>query len=106
MELAYYWSSIPIGPENAITYEQLCFKWHVSRRHVRRILHELSMWDNGDGFVLIRSSQYVGFYRTDDRAEIERFKRETISRATKTFAPLRKINRILGVSDNQLSIEF
>ena len=76
MELAYYWSSIPIGPENAITYEQLCFKWHVSRRHVRRILHELSMWDNGDGFVLIRSSQYVGFYRTDDRAEIERFKRD------------------------------
>lgn len=99
-----YWNSIPIGYENRATYSDLMDLWGVSRRHVRLILHHLSAQDNGDGFVLIRSASSKGFYRTDDPEEIERYRREVISRASNTFSMLRKINRITGEDPSQLKI--
>ena len=95
-ELARFWNDIPIGKEFAISYLELCSLWNLSERAVRSRLHELSYFDNGDSFILIRSSNGRGFYRTDDISEIERYKRECTSRAKKTFAPLRKIRRVLS----------
>lgn len=91
-----YYNDIPIGKENAVTYPILCAKWGVSPRTVRRILHELSYMDNGDGYIIIRSSHGKGFYKTDNIAEIERYKKECTNRARHTFAPLRKIRRVLN----------
>lgn len=93
--LELYWNDIPIGKENAATYTQLCAMWNMSERAVRQKLHDLSYFDNGDQYILIRSSHGKGFYRTDDTAEIERYKRECTNRARHTFAPLRKIRRVL-----------
>lgn len=103
-KLAYYWACIPTGKDKAITYSELCKKWDCTARKVRHILHELSYYDDGDSLILIRSSHGKGFYKTDDVQEIERYKKECINRARHTFAPLRKINRVLNVNDMQLDL--
>lgn len=95
-ELERYWADIPVGRENAITYIRLEHKWGMSERRVRMMLAELSSFDNGDNYILIRSSAGRGFYLSDDPAEIAAYKRECRSRAVKTFAPLKKINRVLA----------
>lgn len=94
--LAKWWNDIPIGKDHAASYSELCSIWNISERSVRFRLHELSYFDNGDSFILIRSSQGKGFYRTDDIADIERYKKECTNRAKRTFAPLRKIRRVLS----------
>lgn len=101
-----YWASIPIGKENAITYADLMRMWGINKRGVRFKLHQLSQQDNGDGLVLIRSSKLRGFYRTDNREEIEAYRQEVYNRARHTFAPFRKIDRILGHNEAQLVIEL
>ena len=94
-ELDAYWESIPVGKENAISYAVLECKWGVNERQVRKLLADLSGFDNGDNYILIRSSKGAGFYRSDDPQEIADYKRECRSRALNTFVPLRKINRVL-----------
>ena len=95
-DLEYYWECLPIGRENAITYQELCAKWNCCERKVRSILHELSYNDNGDDLILIRSSRGKGFYRTNNVADIESYRKECTNRARRTFAPLRKIRRVLN----------
>lgn len=104
--LASYWASIPIGKANKKTYAQLSDEWGMSRRSVRLVLHQLSEWDNGDDLVLVRSAKSSGFYRTADRAEIERYGREVMARATSHFAPMKKVRRILNEDGSQLKIIF
>lgn len=99
-----YWSELPEGRENAWGYDRLCSEWGMTERGVRRILHELSGYDNGDNLILIRSSHGRGFYKTDDRAEIEDYRRECLNRGKRTFAPLRKIDRVLKPEVCQLSM--
>ena len=106
MKLEEYWDLIPIGKENRVTYSDLCLDWGMSERAVRNVLHQLSMRDDGSDYVLIRSSKLRGFYRTDNREEIEAYRREVYNRARHTFAPFRKIDRILGHDENQLVIEL
>ena len=93
--LEWYWQSIPVGKQFAVSYARLEVMWGMSERRVRMMLAELSGYDNGDNYILIRSSGCKGFYRTDDPADIDAYKRECRSRATKTFAPLKKINKVL-----------
>lgn len=93
--LEMFYADIPIGREHAVTYTELQTKWHCSDRKVRAILHDLSYHDNGDGYILIRSSRGKGFYKTNDRTDIEMYRRECTNRAKRTFAPLRKIKRVL-----------
>lgn len=95
-DLLWYWNSLPIGRENAVTYPELELSWGMSSRAVRLRLAELSSFDNGDNFILIRSSAGKGFYLSDDPDEITAYKHECRSRAIKTFAPLKKINRVLA----------
>lgn len=104
-DLQAYWDTIPVGRNNAATYADLCCAWEVRERKARMILHKLSLFDSGDDFILIRSSSAKGFFRTDDRGEIEAYKRECLAKGRSNFAPIRKINRVLRANDSQLTIE-
>lgn len=99
--LAVYWSELPIGKENAVDYPQLCNMWGRSARKVRIILHELSHYDNGDDYILIRSSKSKGFYKTDDKEEISAYRKECLNKGRSIFAPVRKCNRILKADATQ-----
>lgn len=103
MTLEKYWSELPIGRENAATYEKLCARWNKRERDVRSLLHELSAFDNGDDYILIRSSKGKGFYRTDDAEEIIAYKQECLSKGKSVFAPVRKCNRVLRANKTQYS---
>lgn len=99
--LELYWQEIPEGKENAVDYPHLCEMWDRSEREARRILHELSLYDNGDDFVLIRSGRSKGFYKTDDTDEIEAYRKECLSKGRSIFAPVKKCNRILKAETKQ-----
>lgn len=96
-----YWESIPIDEQNAVSYEELCAKWGVNERKARQILHDLSSIDNGDDYILIRSSRAKGFFRTSDRERIEKYKRECLNKGRSNLAPVKKINRVLNSDDIQ-----
>ena len=99
------WNDIPVGKENAVTYSALCGLWKCDERTARARLHELSLYDNGDDFILIRSGGCKGFYKTDDAKEIEAYKRECLNKGRSVFAPVKKINRVLSANKDQYSIE-
>ena len=103
-KLEAYWNDIPTEKKNAADYATLCAWWQTDERRVRQILHELSGFDNGDNFILIRSSANRGFYKTDDQGEIESYKRECLNRGRNVFAPIKKINRVLAANDSQYSM--
>lgn len=105
MTLAVYWNDIPVGRENAITYDVLRNLWGCNTRQARAILHELSSYDNGDNYILIRSGGCKGFYKTDDEAEITAYKRECLSKGKSVFAPVKKINRVLNANTEQYAFE-
>lgn len=97
--IEWYWESIPVGVQHAVSYDMLEIAWGMGKRDVRKMLADLSSFDNGDNYILIRSSKGKGFYRSDDPDEIADYKRECRSRALNTFAPLKKINRVLCALD-------
>lgn len=99
------WDNIPVGKENAITYPELCDLWECTERTAREMLHDLSRYDNGDDYILIRSSSGKGFYKTDDEAEIKAYKRECLNKGRSVFAPIKKINRVLNANTEQYSFE-
>lgn len=103
VEYTTYWNDIPAGKENAATYEDLCYMWNCDPRKARAILHELSAFDNGDNYILIRSSAGKGFYKTDDETEIRAYKRECLNKGRSVFAPVKKINRVLTENTTQYS---
>lgn len=102
--VALYWDDIPVGKSNAIAYETLCVMWGCDKRTARAILHELSLYDNGDNYILIRSGGCKGFYKTDDENEIQAYKRECLNKGRSVFAPIKKINRVLSADAGQLSL--
>ena len=102
-KLALYWEDLPTGKENAYTYDDLCYIWKCEPRKARAILHELSRYDNGDNYILIRSSSGRGFYKTDDEGEIIAYKHECLNKGRSVFAPVKKINRVLNANTEQLS---
>lgn len=104
IKLSEYWKDIPVGKKNAVTYTILCAFWGVCERRARKILHELSLYDNGDDFVLIRSGKSRGFYKTDDKAEIEAYRKECLNKGRSIFAPVKKCNRILRAGDGQTEL--
>lgn len=104
-EAELYWNDIPIGKENAVTYQALIDLWGKSERQIRAILHELSLYDNGDDYVLIRSASGKGFYRSDDEATIKAYRQECLNKGKSIFAPVKKINRILNADVSQIEFE-
>lgn len=104
--LELYWSEIPVGKENAVTRQELCAMWSLTDRGARLVLHELSRYDNGDDYILIRSGMNRGFYKTTDPDEIAAYRKECINKGRSHFAPLRKINRVTTeLNANQYSME-
>lgn len=102
--LELYWSEIPTGKENAVSYDDLREMWNKDKRTVRRILHELSCIDTGDNYVLIRSGKTRGFYKTDDLDEIAAYRKECLNKGRSVFAPVKKCNRVLNAGGGQLEI--
>ena len=102
-ELEMHWNAIPIGKENALTYTDMFMLWGITPRKARAILHDLSLYDSGDDYILIRSSKNKGFYRTDDKDEIQAYKRECLAKGRSIFAPVKKINRVLNANGVQYS---
>lgn len=98
-----HYESIPIGKENAISREALCALWGKNARSVRRTIEKLRRHDNGDDFVIVSTAHQAGYFRSNDREDIVAFKAEVTRRGKHTFRPLHKVNRILGVHENQLS---
>lgn len=104
--LAQYWDQLPIGKENAMTYGELCNAWNMTERQARHTLQELSGFDNGDNYILIRSSANRGFYKTDNEAELKAYRKECLNKGRSIFAPVKKINRVLQtMGDMQINIE-
>lgn len=99
----FYWDDIPVGKENAVTYEDLIKLWNVDRRKIRYILHELSAFDNGDDYILVRSSSCKGFFKTDDIDVINAYRKECLNKGKSVFAPVKKINRVLRNNTEQYS---
>ena len=102
--LSMYWEEIPIGKENAVSYDDLRDMWNKDKRSVRHILHDLSLYDNGDNYVLIRSGKTRGFYKTDDHDEIAAYRKECLNKGRSMFAPVKKCNRVLNDGGGQLEI--
>lgn len=104
-ELLNYWAALPIDTSGIVaTYDDLCSVWHCDKRRVRAILAALSDYDNGDGYILIRSSHSAGFYLTKDRDKIAAYRREVYGRAMNTLRPLKKIKRVLNRNE-QITID-
>lgn len=120
-ELLKYWESIPCDDKvnkvinssgelvfskyTFFTYGDLQDKWKVNRRACRAIVAELSAFDSGDDYILIRSSHDGGgFYKTRDHAKIEAYRKEVYNRAMNTLKPLKKIKRVLNRNE-QITID-
>ena len=103
--LETFWNDIPVGKGNAITYAELCELWKCTERTARDMLHKLSIYDNGDNYILIRSGGRKGFYKTDDESEIIAYKRECLNKGRSICAPVKKINRVLTANVEQLTFE-
>ena len=100
-----YWSEIPVGKENAASYPELMMLWGKNARDVRQILHDLSACDNGDDFILIRSAKKGGgFYKTDNPDDIKAYREECLAKGRSTFAPVKKINRVLRNNVEQITM--
>jgi len=101
-KLELYWSEIPVGKANAVSYSELMVMWDKKERDVRMILHALSAFDNGDDYILIRSAKNRGgFYRTDNPDDIKAYREECLAKGRSTFAPVKKINRVLNKNETQ-----
>lgn len=105
LKLELFWNDIPVGKEKAVDYDELSALWDKSEREVRRILHFLSLLDNGDEYILIRSGKNKGFFKTSDEKEIEAYKKECLQKGRSVFAPIRKINRVLSNNAEQFTFE-
>lgn len=98
------YNDIPKGRKNAISRQELAARWGVSDREVRRRVQELRCTDFYDNYIIISTSSGRGYYKTDDREEIRRYKNEIMRRATNTFKPLDRINKVLGCPGDQMSL--
>ena len=112
-QLAKYWRDIPADDDESIDldfeafpvqYFHLCEKWNCSARHVRDILAALSWYDNGDNYILIRSSSNCGFFKSKKPEVIAAYRREVYNRAMNTLKPLKKIKRVLNRNE-QITID-
>lgn len=104
-KLNFYWDDIPTNRFEAVTYNVLKMWWGLNEREVRRVLHALSAYDNGDNYILIRSGRTKGFYKSDDEEEIKAYKQECLNKGRSVFAPVKKINRILKANKTQYTLK-
>lgn len=102
MNIELYWNSLPNSPGEAMSYEDLIILWKMDKRKVRRMLHDLSVWDDGSDEIIIRSSK-GGFYKTANKAIISAYRKEVLNRGRRVFACLAKVDRVLKRNEYQLN---
>lgn len=102
----FYYDSIPVGRENAITRAELARRWGVTQDKARHIIAALRAEDCGDDYIIFSSSdpQNPGYYKTDDATERRAYMAETKRRAINTFKPLKKAQRIENGNSEQYSL--
>ena len=91
-------NDIPLGRQNAISRKALAKMWKCSERDVRRFVANLRRVPGGDGCAILSTSSTspVGYWRSDNPAEIQAFILETENRARHTFLSLRDARRVLN----------
>lgn len=104
IDMTKYYDTLPIGAANAVTYDELCEMWNCDVRTARYILHDLSTYDNGDDFVVIRSANGKGFYKTNNPATIQAYINEIRRKGISLLATIKKPCRILKRDYSQFSI--
>ena len=80
-------TDIPIGRENAITREELMRKTGLSDRTIRREIECYRRTLPEDGYIVMSTSHGTGYWRTNDKDEIDQFIGETICRTNNTRKP-------------------
>ena len=87
---------IPIGRENAITRSDLAKLWKMDDRTVRETIAKMRITPTDDPLAILSSSTNPpGYWRSDVRAELERYIREGQARAKNTIAALGDAKRVL-----------
>lgn len=88
---------IPIGKENAITRAELARLWSMDDRTVRETVARMRINQTDDPYAILSSScNPPGYWRSDIRAELERYVKEGQARAKNTIAALGDARRVLN----------
>ena len=88
---------IPIGKENAITRAELARLWDMDDRTVRETVARMRINQTDDPYAILSSScNPPGYWRSDIRAELERYVKEGQARAKNTIAALGDARRVLN----------
>lgn len=80
-----YRKDIPVGRERAVTRSELARKWGKSERTVREIVQRLR---NKPGMPILSDAKGLGYYRTNDPAELSDHLRREVTRAVRILRPL------------------
>lgn len=88
---------VPFGRKNAISRKELSRIWNCDDRTARAIIANLRQVPGDDGCAILSTSatEPVGYWRSDNPAEIRAFIAETEHRARNTFLSLRDALRVL-----------
>lgn len=87
---------IPVGRENAITRAELAALWGMSDRDVRETIATMRIIDTDDPYAILSSSHApAGYWRSDGRAELERYVREQRARARNVLKNTADARRVL-----------
>lgn len=84
---------IPFGKENAICREKLCAETGLPDRSMRDLINQARKRT-----VIINLQNGSGYYRPtqDDRADVEKFKRQEENRAKEIFKGLQPVRKFLA----------
>lgn len=89
-------TDIPIGRNNAITRRGLMKLWNCKDRTVRRNVAQLRASGEHSEYAILSTSHGDGYWRSNDRAEIQQFILETNARAIHTFKALEGAKMVLN----------
>ncbi len=93
---------IPVGRNNAISRSALTRLWGCSDRNARNQIALFRAKPSDDGFAILSTAhQPAGYWRSNDKSEIERFIKETKARGRNTFVALRDANAALRHMNKQ-----
>jgi hypothetical protein len=95
--LFFYYLSIPVGKDRAVSRTQLCQMWGMGDRSVRTTISEIrdKAKSLGMKYFVASDSQGKGYWRTHDRAEIHEFSDQMMSRAKSIEATVQGIRAYL-----------
>ncbi len=98
---------IPIGRNNAISRSSLARLWECSDRNARNQIAQFRAKPGEDGYAILSTAhQPSGYWRSNNKAEIERFVKETKARGRNTFVALRDANAALRHMSDQQKMVF